>query len=207
MSFQTPEAIQAESFRIIDELLAAYNFPSQNAAIVKRVIHATGDPSWADELVIHPQAVSAACKAMKAGCPIVTDVQMVRAGINGAKVKALGGKLVCGIKYRKTSETARKEQITRAAAAMRLLAKQWSGGILAIGNAPSALFEVCQLIRQGKPAPALIIGVPVGFVGSEESKTVLRELSVPYITNTSRKGGSPIAVAIVNALLELSLQK
>ncbi len=202
----TPQAIQKKSFAIIDELLADHHFPPGEAQIVKRVVHATGDVDWADELLIHPQAVGAACQALRAGANIITDVQMVKAGINRRLLKQLGGELICWIRHKRVAQYAQARQITRAAASLRLLGKQRGNCLLVIGNAPSALLEICRLISQGKPAPAVIVGVPVGFVGAAESKLAVQALAIPYVTNRGHKGGSSVAVAIVNALLAMSLR-
>ncbi len=202
----TPGAIQSKSFAIIDKLLTKHKFSPAEEQIVKRVVHATGDVDWAKELVIHPEAVKAACHALKSGANIITDVQMVKAGINRQKLKQLGGQIICRIRHKRVAQYAQEHKITRSAASMRLLGKKRQNCVLVIGNAPSALQEICQLVSQGKSAPAVIVGVPVGFVGAVESKESLRNLSsVPYITNHTRKGGSSIAVAIVNALLAITL--
>lgn len=193
------EKIEEESYKIIDNLLDDIELPLEELAVVKRVIHATADLSYAKDLIFHPQAIICGLKAICEKKNIITDVHMVKAGISKYE-----GVVFCLIKEEWVAVRALKLNITKSASAMREAADLMEGGIVVIGNAPTALFEVCQMVEDKEVEPALIVGVPVGFVGAKEAKERLRSLSIPYITNQGRKGGSSVAVAIVNALLRLS---
>ncbi|MBI4008069.1 MAG: precorrin-8X methylmutase [Planctomycetes bacterium] len=201
---ESPQAILKESFRIIDRLVNLSNFDEPYRQIVRRVIHASGDPEYARSLIIHPHAVDAGVSAIRTGKRIVTDVNMVKAGINNKAIERFGGSIVCRIADAETRANANASGKTRALTAIQRSIEEMAGGIVAIGNAPTALFEIVNLVNEGKANPALIIGVPVGFVGAAEAKEALRGVSTPYITNIGRKGGSAIAVAITNALIEFA---
>ncbi len=199
-----PEEIANESFRTIDKLLEVIGIgviPSINLPIIKRIIHTTGDPEYGKNFIITEGAVKAGIDAIKSGKTIVTDVNMVKTGINKRLVASFGGDIICKIADEDVALAAAKSGLTRAITAIESSIDEINGGIVAVGNAPSALFHLVNLVLAGKVKPALIIGVPVGFVGAAESKDALRGLDVPYITNVGRKGGSPIAVTIVNAIL------
>lgn len=197
-----PVAIEARSMEIIAPYLADYKLSPQETKVFSRIIHASGDPDYAKVINIHPEAIVAGCKALKAGCQIYCDVEMVRTGINKRRLAEFGGAVNCLINDEAVAITAKKLGITRSMAAMRAFGKQLDGAIIAIGNAPTALFEVLNMMKETGIRPALIIGVPVGFVGAAESKDLLAATSdVPYITVLGNKGGSPIAAATTNALL------
>ncbi len=202
-----PAAIEAESFRIIDsELSPHFRFTPEEHAVVRRVIHATADFDSARNLRFSPGCFEAFAKASRAGAPVVADVAMPAAGINKALLARHGGQVLCPINEAGVAAAAQAAGHTRAIEAMRRAAAQAPGAILAIGNAPTALLETQRLIIAGKWRPALIIGVPVGFVAAEESKHGFEHGyagETPYITALGRKGGTPAAVAIVNALLHL----
>jgi precorrin-8X/cobalt-precorrin-8 methylmutase len=200
------QEIEQESFRIIRAELGPHNFSEAELAIVVRVIHATADFDFVRIIRFHPQAVQAGLAALGQGCTIITDVHMVRVGIASRLLSRLKGQVVCDISHPSIIEQARLEQQTRAALAMRRNAAQIQGGIVAIGNAPTALLEVIRLVREENIRPALIVGVPVGFVNAVESKEALLSLDVPYLTAVGRKGGSTVAVASLNALLKLALE-
>lgn len=200
-----PNEIEQESFRIIRSEMAPNHFSEDELSIVVRVIHATGDFEFADIMRFEPRAVTSAVDALKRGCMVVTDVEMVKAGINQNIVQHLNGKVICSIRDPEVAESARREQKTRSTLAIRKHADQMQNGIVAIGNAPTALLEVIRLVREETITPALIIGVPVGFVQAAESKDLLASLDIPYITALGRKGGSPIAAAIMNALLRIAV--
>jgi precorrin-8X/cobalt-precorrin-8 methylmutase len=179
--------------------------PKNQAPIFERVVHTTADPEFAKLLVLSDGAVEAGVSAIKAGAKIVTDVKMIKAGINEARLKKFGCKISTYMNDERAVKIANAQSITRSAAAMRLaIADGLDGGIVLIGNAPTAAFELADQIRQGKVKPALIVGVPVGFVGAAESKEVVAKLPVPYIIVRGRKGGSTIAVAIFNSLLSMA---
>jgi precorrin-8X/cobalt-precorrin-8 methylmutase len=187
----------------IAEVLA--RAPKEHAPVIERVVHATADPEYAKLLVISDQAVKAGIAAIKAGSKIVTDVKMVKMGINEARVKRFGGKIVTYIDEEEATEMANTEFITRSVAATRIAVNDGlDDAVFLIGNAPTAAFELAEAVKQGKAKPALIVAVPVGYVGAAESKEVIAELPVPYIITKGRKGGSTIAVAIFNALLAMA---
>lgn len=202
-----PKKIEAESFRIIEGLIPASEFPRREREVVKRVIHATTDLEYAKEIIFHPGAVESGLAAIRQGRDIVCDVGMVKTGINAGMLSVFGGKVICYINDADVIRTAARLKIARAIAAMRKSAKRLTGAIVCIGNAPTALFEVCDLVKQGAAQPALIIGIPVGFVGAADSKKELLSAGVPYITNSGTKGGSSVAAAMANALLKLAEEK
>jgi len=203
MQFITdPGQIEARSMEIIAPYLTKFDLSPQAVKVFSRIIHASGDPDYANLIRIHPDAISVASKALKSGCNIFCDVEMVRTGINRRRLAEFGGQTNCLIADPEVAEEAKRLGITRSMAAMRHFGTALNGGIIAIGNAPTALFEVLRLIRENVVSPCLIIGVPVGFVGAAESKELLvAESPVPYITVVGNKGGSPIAAASVNALM------
>lgn len=199
-----PKEIEDRSFKIVDRFLKDIKLPELEKDVVKRVLHATSDLRYAKELLFHPEAIKKGVLAIKSGKNVIVDANMVKAGINNTILSSFGGKVICFISNKDIIKKSSQLNITRAILAMRKAAKLMDGGIVAIGNAPTALFELCDLVEEGKTKPALIIGLPVGFVGAKEAKKKLVALGVPYITNQSRKGGSSVAVAIVNALLKIA---
>lgn len=203
MTFYTdPKAIEEESMRIIEEKVPElYTFSPQERPIVKRIVHSSGDPSMAKLIRFHPLAVECGIAALKSGCSILTDVNMVKSGLAKKPLAQLGVKTHCLIDHPAVAQKAQEKGITRAMAAMELGAPNLRGGIVAIGNAPTALFTLCRLIASGRAQPALVVATPVGFVGAAESKKELMTLNVPYITVVGTRGGSTIAAAIINALL------
>lgn len=199
-----PHEIERESFRIIRAELGAHHFSEDELAVVVRVIHATADFDFCDIIRFHPQAVSAGVAALRRGCTVFTDVRMVEVGISAGLLSGLGGRTLCDIQHPEVYKTASQSGLTRSTVAMRRNAQNIHTGIVAIGNAPTALLELMRLVREEGVCPALIVGIPVGFVNAVESKEALLDLDVPYITCAGRKGGSTVAVAIVNALLRLA---
>ena len=168
-------------------------------------MHTTADPEFAKLLVISGDAVEAGVAAIKAGAKIVTDVKMVKAGINEARLKKFGGKISTYMNDERVVKLANAESLTRSAAAMRLAIRDGlDGAIVLIGNAPTAAFELAEQIKKGNVKPALIVAVPVGYVGAAESKEVIAKLPVPFIITRGRKGGSTIAVAVFNSLLSMA---
>jgi precorrin-8X/cobalt-precorrin-8 methylmutase len=181
------------------------NIPKEKIPIVERVVHTTADPEFAKLLVISDDAVKAGVAAIKAGAKVVTDVKMIKAGINEARLKRFGCKIYTYMNDERAMDLAKKEGLTRSAAAMRLAIKDGlDGAVILIGNAPTAAFELADQIKAGKVKPALIVAVPVGFVGAAESKEAVEKLPVPYVITRGRRGGSTIAVAVFNALLTLA---
>ncbi|MEM2099523.1 MAG: sirohydrochlorin nickelochelatase [Candidatus Bathyarchaeia archaeon] len=182
--------------------------PKAHVPIIERVIHATADPEFAKLLVISEKAVEAGVAAIKAGAKIVTDVKMVKAGINEAKVKEHGGRILTYISDPRALRIANTEGITRAAAAMRLAIEDGiDGAIILIGNAPTAAFELANAVKKGMAKPELIVATPVGYVGAAEAKEIITKLNTPFITVKGRKGGSTVAVAIFNALFSMAEQQ
>ncbi|OEF97991.1 precorrin-8X methylmutase [Desulfuribacillus alkaliarsenatis] len=197
-----PQEIERKSMSIIDEYLQGKSFAPVEKDIIKRIIHTTGDPDILDSICIHKEASRAGIEALRGGCNVYTDVNMLLAGVNRKKLQGYGGDAYCKIADEDIAKAAQELGITRAAAAMRLWGSQLDGSVVAIGNAPTALFEVLDLIEKGIAKPALIVGTPVGFVGAMESKELMIEKNlVPYVTVRGTRGGSPSAVSVVNALL------
>ncbi len=197
-----PMAIETRSMEIIAPYLAKFNLDEQAIKVYSRIIHAAGDPDYANIIKIHPEAITAGLAALQSGCNIFCDVEMVRTGINKRRLAEFGGQAYCLVADETVAREAKAAGITRSMAAMRKFGKELNGAIVAIGNAPTALFEVLQMIQTEQIKPALIIGVPVGFVGAAESKDLLYTTApVPYITVLGNKGGSPIAAASVNAVM------
>jgi precorrin-8X/cobalt-precorrin-8 methylmutase len=199
-----PGLIEERSMAIIAPHLAGLNLTPAAAKIYSRIIHAAGDVDYANHIRIHPLAIEAASRALKAGCDIFCDVEMVRTGINKRRLGELGGSVHCLIADPAIAAAAKNAGITRAMAAMRAFGPRLHGAVVAIGNAPTALFELLKMIADTGIRPAAIIGVPVGFVGAAESKELLAAtVPAPYITVAGTKGGSPIAAAAANAILYL----
>ena len=201
-----PQDIEAESFRIIASELGETDLPAREFQVLRRIIHATGDFAFAEQIRFHPQAIDAGLSAIRAGKNILVDVNMAAAGVSSRLLAPFGGKVICRMNEPETAALAKERGSTRAEASMwRALADRV--GIVAVGNAPTALLAVMDLIEAGKWQPELVIGVPVGFVNAAESKELLNEKSYPFITALGRKGGTPVAVAALNALLRLASQE
>ena len=196
-----PAEIEARSMEIIGEELGDRVFPADQLPIIKRAIHTSADFDYADNLVFSPGAVAAGIAAIKGGCTIVTDTQMAFSGVNKKVLEKFGGKAVCFMSDPDVAAEAKERGETRATVSMERAARLEGPLVLAIGNAPTALVRACELIEEGKLAPALVIGAPVGFVNVVESKELLLTMNVPHIVARGRKGGSNIAAAICNALL------
>ena len=202
MFMTKPMEIEDRSMEIIAPHLAGLALNDDEKKIYSRIIHASGDVGYAPIIKIHPEAISATKSALLRGANIFTDVEMVRRGISIRTFTKFGGEIFCKVSDVDVREFAKREGITRSMAAMRLFGKRLDGEIIAIGNAPTALFEVLRLVREENIRPAVIIGVPVGFVGAAEAKAQLAaQNDVPFITVMGSKGGSSIAVAAVNAIL------
>lgn len=196
-----PMDIEKRSFEIITELLGDRRLDPENELVIKRVIHTSADFDYADNLVFSPHAVSKGIEALRAGCDIVTDTQMAKAGINKTILGSLGGEVHCFMSDPDVAQEAKKRGVTRAIVSMERAASLPKSCIYAIGNAPTALISLYEQIKAGKVKPALIIGVPVGFVNVVESKELILGTDLPYIVARGRKGGSNVAAAICNALL------
>lgn len=197
--------IEKRSFGIIDSEVGKHNYDELQWAIVRRVIHATADFDFAGEgrILFHERAIDSVFDAIRNKCTIVTDVDMVLAAVNKKSLSDLRLKTACYISDAGLAEESRRTGRTRSELAMRRAGKDMDGGIVAIGNAPTALYEVIRMVKEGVTKPALIVGIPVGFVSAPESKEELARTDVPFITNIGRKGGSPAASSIINAILLL----
>lgn len=199
-----PQKIQEKSFKIIAKYIKDLKLTHGQKQVVRRIIHATADPRYAKEIAFYPRAVAKALTAIRRGADVIVDAAMVEAGINKRLLSGFGGKVICRINDSEVIRKAKQLKLTRAILAMRESASLMNEAIVAIGNSPTALFEVCQMIEDAKILPALVVGLPVGFVGARESKEKLRSLKICYITNRSRRGGSAAAASCVNALLILA---
>jgi len=196
-----PSKIEDKSMELIEKNLNGHEIPPEQKPIIKRVIHTTGDFDFLTSIIFHDKAVSAGLKAVEEKKIIFTDVTMVQAGIN----KKLGHDVRCVLNDPEVMELASHEGITKASAGMKSLSHKLDGNIIAIGNAPTALIELVNMIKNNGLKPALIVGIPVGFVNAKESKSYLTTIKdVPYITNRGQKGGSTVAVAIINALIKMA---
>ncbi len=191
--------IERRSHEIITKQLAESNLDESILPIVRRVVHATADFSFAESLRVHPDAVTQAASAIGKRKPIVCDVRMLQMGI-----KRTGCDVLCAISDPEVIDRAKQLGCTRAAAAMEHLIDAIDGGIVAIGNAPTAIWKLLELVETRGVAPALVVGLPVGFVGAAESKQALLESGLCYVTNIGPRGGTPVAAAAVNALAILT---
>ncbi|SFS53351.1 precorrin-8X methylmutase [Marininema halotolerans] len=200
-----PQEIEDLSFRMITEELGAHSYSPEEFRVVQRVIHASADFDLGRSFVFHPKAVKAGVEAIRKGCAVIADVQMVQVGISKPRLSQFGGDVRVYISDKDVMQEAKKLETTRAIISMRKAVRDVKGGIYVIGNAPTALLELIRLVKKGEAKPDLIIGVPVGFVSAAESKEELEKVEVPYITNRGRKGGSPTAVAAINALSALAV--
>ncbi|MCX5898964.1 MAG: precorrin-8X methylmutase [Proteobacteria bacterium] len=204
MNHLSPQDIEAESMRIIDREAGSHSFSEDEWTIVRRIIHATADFEVMKTIRFHPQAIAAGIAAMKQGNPVYTDTQMLKAAIGGKLQEQYGCSAVCLVADKEVQSVSKASGITRSAAAMQAAAALLQNGIVAIGNAPTALFEAIRLCQEAVMSPALIIGMPVVFVGAAESKQALLESGLVSITLLGRKGGTPAAVATINALMQLA---
>lgn len=196
-----PNEIEKQSLAIITAELGGRAFPPGEDEVVKRVIHTTADFDYADSLVFSENAVERAKQALAAGATVVTDTNMALAGVSKAVLGKLGGQAVCFMADEQVARKAKARGVTRAVVSMEQAAALDGPLIFAIGNAPTALIRLHELIGEGRVSPALVIGVPVGFVNVVEAKALFLGGDTPYIIARGRKGGSNVAAAIVNALL------
>lgn len=196
-----PETIEAESFTIIEQEAGEHGFSSDRWQIVRRMIHTSADFEYMRTVRFHTDAIASGIDALRSGRSIITDTHMARVGVRNRDVQHFGGSVVCLISDATVAHAAKDLGTTRALAAVDAAVPMLSGGIYVVGNAPTALMRLIELVRNGSAKPALIVGLPVGFVNAAESKADLLTLDCPYITNTGRKGGSNVAAAVVNALL------
>ncbi|WP_316506691.1 precorrin-8X methylmutase [Nitrosopumilus sp.] len=206
MQTKKGQSIEDASMQMIEDEIGVHTFNEKEWQIVKRIIHSTADFDFADKnkIIFHRDAIENGMKALKNGCSIVVDVNGVIGGLNKQNPKDFGNSIICNISNPEIMELAKKEGKTRSQVSMQEAKQEIDGGVVAIGNAPTALLEVIKMVKEGIAKPALIIGIPVGFICAAESKEELLKLEkVPFITNIGRKGGSSSASAIINAIFKL----
>ena len=198
-----PEDIENKSFEIIEKELDSMNIsiPEQNAPVIKRVIHTTADFDFASTLRFSPDAVKLARRLIKNGADIITDTNMAKAGISKSSLARFGGQIHCFMADEDVAREAKERGVTRALVSMERAAGLGKKLIFALGNAPTALISLYEMMKAGKYSPDFVIGVPVGFVNVVAAKELFLGGKVPYIINEGRKGGSTVAAAICNALL------
>ena len=208
MQTRKGQSIEDESMQIIENEIGSHSYNEQEWPIVRRIIHSTADFDFArdNKIIFHKNAVQNGLDALKNGCSIIVDVNGIIGLMNKQNPKDFKNNVICNISEPSLIEIAKKEDKTRAQMSMRVAKEDMNGGIVVIGNAPTALLEVMKMIKEGITKPALVIGIPVGFVSAVESKEELAQMNIPFITNQGRKGGSPCASAIVNALYKLLRQ-
>ena len=200
--------IEAESFRIVEKELGEHSFSPLEFPLVRRVIHATADFELGRSLVFSPGAVEAGMAALREGASIITDINMVAAGISRVGLERAGGsEIFCRIADPSIRAGADAANLTRSAAAIRSFGTALQEAVVVVGNAPTALREVLRLHEKEGFRPRLVVGVPVGFVDAAESKAALEKSGLDFITHRGRKGGTPVAVALVNAMIRLVLQE
>ena len=208
MQTRKGQSIEDESMQIIENEIGSHSYNEQEWPIVRRVIHSTADFDFAkdNKIIFHKDAIKNGLEALKNGSSIVVDVNGIIGLLNKQNPKDFRNNVICNISEPSIMEAAKETGKTRAQMSMRIAKEDMNGGIVVVGNAPTALLEVMEMIREGITKPALVIGIPVGFVSAVESKDELSKMDIPLITNQGRKGGSPCASAIVNALYKLLRQ-
>ena len=209
MQTRKGQSIEDESMQIIENEIGSHSYNEQEWPIVRRIIHSTADFDFArdNKIIFHKNAIKNGLEALKNGSSIVVDVNGIIGLLNKQNPKDFGNNVICNISEPSIMEAAKEAGKTRAQMSMRIAKEDMNGGIVVVGNAPTALLEVMEMIREGITKPALVIGIPVGFVSAVESKNELSKTDIPFITNQGRKGGSPCASAIVNALYKLLRQE
>ena len=209
MQTRKGQSIEDESMRIIENEIGDHLYNEQEWPIVRRVIHSTADFDFArdNKIIFQKDAIKNGLDALKDGCSIVVDVNGIIGLLNKQNPKDFGNDVICNISEPSIMEAAKEAGKTRAQMSMRIAKEDINGGIVVVGNAPTALLEVMEMIREGYTKPALVVGIPVGFVSAVESKDELAKMNIPFITNHGRKGGSSSAAAIVNALYKLLRQE
>jgi precorrin-8X/cobalt-precorrin-8 methylmutase len=206
MQTKKGQSIEDASMQMIEDEIGTHQYSEKEWPIVRRIIHSTADFDFTgkNKIIFHKDAIDSAMNALRSGCSIVVDVNGVIGGLNKQNPKDFGNSIICNISNPEIMELAKKEGKTRSQVSMRAAISDIDGGIIAIGNAPTALMEVIQMVKEGIVKPALIIGIPVGFICAAESKEELSKLEdAPFITNIGRKGGSSSASAIINAIFKL----
>ena len=204
-----PDPIEAESMARIAQMRDWTSFPPEQVPVLTRMAHTVGDCSIVEGVLFSAGAVGAGVRALKSGCPMITDVTMVQAGLKRRLVADLGIHVECFVHAEEAFRRADEQRITRSAAGIRIAAEQFPvNAVVTIGDAPTALMETIRLIEEGRFAPALVVGLPVGFVGTEEAKRCLATITAcAWITNCGTRGGSPLAACVVNALMIRALNE
>ena len=195
-----PDEIENLSFQIIEQEIGEHQLTNEQWQIVRRIIHTSADFEYKDSVRFHPRAIRSGLDAIRNGRQIITDTNMARVGIRKNELDQFGALTACWMNDPMVHQQAKASGITRARVAVDMAVEDMQGGIYAVGNAPTALMRLVELVKNQKAQPALIIGLPVGFVNAAESKAALMELDYPYISNVGRKGGSNVAASVVNAL-------
>ena len=206
MQTKLGQSIEDASMQMIEDEIGEHQYDKKEWPIVRRIIHSTADFDFAgkNKIIFHKDAIQSAMNALKNGCSIVVDVNGVIGGLNKQNPKDFGNNIICNISKPETMELAKEQGKTRSQVSMRMATSEIDGGIVVIGNAPTALQEVIKMVKEGLVKPALIIGMPVGFICAAESKEELSKVEdVPFISNIGRKGGSSSASAIINAIFKL----
>ena len=206
MQTEKGQSIEDASMEMIEREIGNHDYNEKEWPIVRRIIHSTADFDFAgkNKIIFSKNAVELGINALKNGCSLVIDVNGVIGGLNKQNPKDFGIKVICNISSPEVMELAKKQNKTRSQVSMRIASSDIDGGIVVIGNAPTALLELIGMVKEGTVKPALIIGIPVRFISPPESKEELSKITqVPFITNIGRKGGSSSASAIVNALYKL----
>jgi len=201
-----PDQIEALSFEIIEKEAGPHSFALDQWRIVQRMIHTTADFEFLKNTCFHPGAVEAGLSAIRQGKTIITDTNMAKAGIRKKELKLFGVNVRCFIDDPEVKKHSIQNRTTRAEEAVDIAVPIMNGGIYVVGNAPTALLRIIKLVNEKKVKPALIIGLPVGFVNAAESKAKLIKMDYPYISNRGRKGGSNVAASVVNALTRLVIK-
>ena len=206
MQTKKGQSIEDASMQMIEDEIGSHQYNEKEWPIVRRIIHSTADFDFADKnkLIFQKNAISSGMNALRNGCSIVVDVNGVIGGFNKQNPKDFGNNIICNISKPEIMDLAKKEGKTRSQVSMRAAISDIDGGVVVIGNAPTALIEVIKMVKEGIIKPALIVGIPVGFICAVESKEELAKLGdTPFITNLGRKGGSSSASAIINAIFKL----
>ena len=205
MQTEKGQSIEDASMQMIEDEIGTHQYNEKEWPIVRRVIHSTADFDFAgkNKIIFHKDAIESAMNSLRNGCSIIVDVNGVIGGLNKQNPKDFRNNIICNISNPKIMELEKKEGKTRSQVCMRAAISDIDGGVVAIGNAPTALMEIIQMVKEGIVKPALIIGIPVGFICDAESKEELLKLEAPFITNIGRKGGSSSASAIINAIFKL----
>ncbi|MBF0102486.1 MAG: precorrin-8X methylmutase [Desulfobacterales bacterium] len=200
----SPQEIEHQSFTIIEQEAGPHSFTPEEWSIVRRIIHTTADFEYMTSIRFQSNAIQMAKQAIQSGTKIITDTRMALSGIQKKAIEAYGGEVVCYIDDSTVQIQAQKHGTTRARMAIDMAVQSISGGIYVIGNAPTALLRLIELVQQNSAKPDVVIAFPVGFVNAAESKAELLALNIPLITNIGRKGGSTVAASVMNALIQLT---